>query len=395
MAHKWTKTQFPGVRYREHPQRKHNGKPDRYFSIRYKILGKLKEEALGWSSEGWNAQKASLQRSELVGNQKKGSGPVTLNEKRELENQKREEKKAIKEQAEKDRLTFRNFFHEPYFPHTQIDKNERSWKREEQLFRIWIDPVIGEMKLKDISAVEINKVKSNMLNAGRAPRSVEYMLAVIRQIFNYAIFSNMYQGENPIKNVKTPKADNKRLRFLSPSEADQLLTELKSRSHQLYEMALLSLRTGARADEIFKLKWADIDIEHGRLTLWDTKNTNTRMGFMTQDIKSMFLKKDIKSNSDLVFPGRGGVKIVAISNSFYRAVDALGLNDNISDKRMKVVFHTLRHTYASWLVQKGEPLYTVKELMGHSDIKMTERYAHLANTNLENAVSKLDGIKIG
>lgn len=395
MAHKWHKTQFPGVRYREHPKRKHNGKPDRYFAIRYKIQGKLKEEALGWSSQGWNAQKASLQRSELVRNQKMGSGPVTLKEKREIETQKKEEEKAIKAQAEKDELTFKTFFNNTYFPHTQIDKSERSWKREEQLFRIWIDPVIGEMKFKDISAVEINNIKTNMLSAGRAPRSVEYMLAVVRQVFNYAIFSNLYLGENPTKNVKTPKEDNRRLRFLTPKEADQLLNELKSRSPQLYEMALLSLKTGARADEIFKLKWADLDIENGRLTLWDTKNTNTRIGYMTMDIKAMFQEKAPEGDSDLVFPGRGGVKIVAISNSFSRAVDALGLNDNISDKRMKVVFHTLRHTYASWLVQKGEPLYTVKELMGHSDIKMTERYAHLANTNLENAVSKLDDIKIG
>ncbi len=98
----------------------------------------------------------------------------------------------------------------------------------------------------------------------------------------------MFQGENPTKNVKIPKIDNKRLRFLSPEEAERLLNELNSRSTQLYEMALVSLRTGARADEIFKLKTGDINIEHGKLTLWDTKNKDTRMGFMTQDIKKLF-----------------------------------------------------------------------------------------------------------
>ena len=60
------------------------------------------------------------------------------------------------------------------------------------------------------------------------------------------------------------------------------------------------------------------------------------------------------------------------------------------DTRDKVVFHTLRHTYASWLVQNGVDLYTVKELMGHSTLPMTERYAHLSKENLKNAVKKLE-----
>ena len=173
------------------------------------------------------------------------------------------------------------------------------------------------------------------------------------------------------------------------------MPEIQQRSLQTYEISLVSLRTGARANEIFKLRWSDIDIENGRLTLWDTKNTNTRIAYMTKDVKKLFQNKIPGKSSERVFIGRGGVKIGAISNTYNLAVAALGLNKNVTDRRMKVVFHTLRHTYASWLVQKGEPLYTVKELMGHSDIKMTERYAHLANTNLENAVSKLDEIEIG
>ena len=66
MSIEWHKTQFPGIRFRENPSKKHNGKPDRYFTIRYKLNGILKEEGLGWSSQGWNAQKASITRNELI-----------------------------------------------------------------------------------------------------------------------------------------------------------------------------------------------------------------------------------------------------------------------------------------------------------------------------------------
>ena len=75
---------------------------------------------------------------------------------------------------------------------------------------------------------------------------------------------------------------------------------------------------------------------------------------------------------------------------FRDTVSDLGFNEGITDRRDKVVFHTLRHTYASWLVQNGIDLYTVMRLMGHSTIAMTERYAHLAPNNLKNAVKTLE-----
>ena len=75
---------------------------------------------------------------------------------------------------------------------------------------------------------------------------------------------------------------------------------------------------------------------------------------------------------------------------FGRAVNALGLNDGIADRRQKVVFHTLRHTYASWLVAAGTDLYTVQRLLGHQSIALTERYAHLAPDTLKAATRALE-----
>jgi len=386
------KTQYVGVRYREHSTRKHNGKPDRYFMIRYRVNGQLKEEGLGWSSQEWNAQKAASVRNDLIKGHKVGEGPQTLSEKRHIAQDQKQEEVIQKELADKQAITFETFFTKTYLPNTEPGKSERSNSRERGLFKNWIAPTIGNLKFVDVSILHLENIKQNMTDKGQSARSIRYALAVIRQVFNYAKFVKAFSGPSPVENIKFPQADNKRLRFLTKEETEKLLSELKRRSEPLYETALVSLRTGARADEIFSLKWADVDLTKGTLTLWDTKNTKTRMALMTKDVKNILTKKkkgEIK-NTDLVFPGREGVKSDAISKSFHRAVADIGLNKGVNDPRMKVVFHTLRHTYASWLVEKGQDLYTIKQLLGHSSISMTERYSHVSNNSLQNAVMKLD-----
>jgi site-specific recombinase XerD len=88
----------------------------------------------------------------------------------------------------------------------------------------------------------------------------------------------------------------------------------------------------------------------------------------------------------------GGNSAVIVSHIFIPCVKELGLNDGITDRRQKVVFHTLRHTFASWLVQKGQSLYTVSKLMGHRNLKRTERYAHLDPETQKEAIQGLEGI---
>lgn len=112
---------------------------------------------------------------------------------------------------------------------------------------------------------------------------------------------------------------------------------------------------------------------------------------MTQTVKDMLadIKPDQAGRDDLVFPGRGGVKIVQMSQTFKRQADKL-FNKGVDDPRQRVFFHTLRHTYASWLVTEGVDLYRVKELLGHKDLTMTQRYAHLAPDTLRNAVHVLE-----
>jgi integrase len=229
-----------------------------------------------------------------------------------------------------------------------------------------------------------------MIKKGLAVRTAQYAAAVLRHALNKAI-ERGYLQVNPVSKIKVPRKDNRRIRFLTKDEAAKLLDELKKRSQKTYEMSFLSLYTGMRFGEIASLTWQDIDFDNSIIYIKDPKNRTGRVAYMTEGVKELLLnKKKNTNNTTLVFPDQKGNKIEKISYSFERAVQKLGLNKDVTDPRNKVVFHTLRHTFASWLVQAGTPLYTVKELLGHKSITMTERYSHLAENTMREAVKKLE-----
>jgi integrase len=104
--------------------------------------------------------------------------------------------------------------------------------------------------------------------------------------------------------------------------------------------------------------------------------------------------QDVKAPFDLpesLYPSfKKGIRFKQVSNSFDRAVRDLKFNDGVFDHRQRVCFHTFRHIFASWLVEAGTDLYTVKELMGHGTLTMTERYSHLSENTCRAAVRNLE-----
>jgi integrase len=360
-------TKHQGVYERKSQTRVFNGKPDMCFDIAYRADGKLVWEKVGWASEGYTAKLAVQIRSERLRNIRHGQDLPKHRKKAPL----------FKEVAEK------------YLAWASENKTRRG---QDDIYRYkkYLAGRLDQKRLDEIHSFDLERVKSELAKEDLSPASVKHCLVLVRQMFNKAVSWGLYSGENPIKGVKLPLLQNQRQRFLSHAEADLLLTELNKSSRQLHDIALVGLHCGLRAGEIFNLKGQDLDFEHEVINVSDPKNRESRQAFMTQAVKSMLSARIPHSPNAYVFEDRTGKKIVAVSQAFRRAVDRLKFNEGITDPRQLMTFHSLRHTFASWLALQGETLLTIKELLGHKTLVMTQRYAHLIPDHKRRAALNLE-----
>ncbi|HNZ65241.1 MAG TPA: site-specific integrase [Smithella sp.] len=380
------KTKYRGVYERIAEQRTWKGKPDVAFDITFRFQGKKIWEKVGWLSEGYTAQLAADVLAERIRSKRHGD---------ELPQQK------------KIAVTFQKLA-EKYLKWSEQNKN-RNGIEDKSRYEKHLKARFDNKRLDEITLLDLERLKRDMTNDGKSPKTIAHCLALIRAMYNKAIDGSLtgirYNGENPVKKKRPgekkgimPIVKNARDRFLTVSESEILLKELK-RNHQkkneyieledpkLHDMALISLHTGARAGEIFNLKGQDADFQNELTALRDTKNTETRYAPMTEDVKKILEKRKPDDLNAYFFTNKDGGKIKEVSNAFQQIVNKLGFNDGIEDARQRVVFHTLRHTFASWLAIQGTPLYTIAKLMGHKSIAMSERYAHLSPDHKREAVN--------
>lgn len=386
----WQTSKFRGVRFRLHSTRKFGAMPDRYFAVRYQHDDGRHEEGLGWASQGWSEQKAALKLAELKEAAKTGKGPARLSEARAMAEEERKAALAAKEALANDRLTFGQFWRMIYFPQCQLDKKPETVRREKSLYKQWLGPAVGSKPLKQIAPTDMERLKHNMAKAGLAPRSIEYALALARQVFNKAKAAGVYFANSPTSQVRKPSKDNRRTRFLTPDEARELLDALWVRSPEAHDMSVLGLACGLRFGEVAGLTWGCVDKARQQLMVKDGKNGRSRIAYLTADAMAMLERRGGGHHDQLIFPAKDGGPHKQISAVFWRVLNQLGWNKNVSDPRDKVVYHTLRHSFASWLVQDGTPLYTVQKLLGHSTISQTERYSHLHPDHMKSAVQAIE-----
>ncbi len=221
---------------------------------------------------------------------------------------------------------------------------------------------------------------------GAANKTINLELGLFRSIFYLAI-KWKYIKENPLKGIKMLREDNhKKPRFLSKDEYRLLLENC---GENLYPIFYALLNTGMRKSELEHLEWKDIDFDRRKIKIrvkenWRPKTTEREIPINEGLLKALMEHKKTRKGQ-LVFHSGNGQPIEP--NSLRKKLMAITKKCGFPDVTK---LHTLRHTFASYLVMNSVDLPTVKKLMGHSNIDTTMIYAHLADEHVDRAVERLE-----
>lgn len=282
--------------------------------------------------------------------------------------------------------TIADFVANQYMPFIKV--NKRSWQTDECLLRNHVLPAFGNLYMDEFTPQHLMKFISEHSKT-HANGSVNRVVIILRYIFNLALRWDVSGlKKNPTDKVPLLEEHNAKERFLTADETGLLITEInKSVNPMLKYIIPTLLMTGCRKNEVTKIKWNDIDIEKRQLRLapLDNKGKKVRYVPLSEGVINILQTLPRFEGCDYVFPNPKTKKpYVSFYCSWNTARKAAGLAD--------VRIHDLRHSFASFLVNAGCPIYEVKELLGHTQIKTTQRYAHLSQDTLLKATDKVSAI---
>jgi integrase len=254
----------------------------------------------------------------------------------------------------------------------------------------WWREQLGERAAKSIGAsdIEVARLKlsvSRLMAHGQKPKeggrkaaTVNRYLAGMKAAFSLAV-RNSKADRNPVSMVRMQKENNCRVRWLTHEEEVRLFAVLPQEYHPL---VLVALYTGTRRMELLKLAWADVNLQHRLITIRQSKSGESRVIPMHDMVYDTLRRLPRRIDSPYVFPGKlPGSHLTEIPHSWEQLLKKAGIVD--------FHWHDFRHTFASRLVMAGANLLEVKKLLGHHDLNMTERYAHLSPEYLKQTIQLL------
>lgn len=279
-------------------------------------------------------------------------------------------------------------------------------------------PAFMNLHLDEINVYEVDRWKGSYLK-GRKPNTVNRAIAYLKAMMNKAVEWNLIAA-NPMRDAKLMKLDKKhRVRWLTDAEEKLLMEALLAResairqkrasanewreargyelmtsleegfADHLLPMVLLSMNTGMRQGELFNLRWRSVDFDRMRITVEGaySKTFQTRLIPMNQMVFAT-LKRWAEQNpenairDELVFASpRTGNAIRDVKVGWSKVLKTTGIQD--------FRWHDMRHHFASKLSMKGVSLQIIREVLGHSGIEMTLRYAHLDQRTVAEAIGKI------
>lgn len=255
----------------------------------------------------------------------------------------------------------------------------------------WWKNQIGDYTLADATPALIAECRDRLLEGNthlkkqRSPATVNRYLAALSHCFSIAVKEWGWMDDSPLRKVRKMKEPRGRVRYLSEDERPALLNACsESENPYLYTIVVLALSTGARQGEILSLKWDQVDLNRGLITLYETKNNEIRSlplaGHALKLVKGM--NKVRRIDTDFLFPARRKNQPIDIRHWWDIALKEA----NIENFR----FHDLRHSAASYLAMNGATLTEIADILGHKTLQMVKRYSHLTEQHTSKVVAKMN-----
>jgi len=285
--------------------------------------------------------------------------------------------------TEKKQMRLSEYFKD-YFARVTGTKKESTLKGE-QIYTKTLIKVIGDVYLSTIDKRTVEMWRASRLNQIR-PTSFNIELRVMKMLFNRAVEDGHVES-NPFKFIRQIRSDEQRL-YLNENERNKLFDKPKElviiatnkRRRMIHYNFMLFcevlIGTGMRRKEALSIEPAHVDFDKNVITIEKIKGKRIREIPMTVRVREIFQE---------LYPGFfKGLSGATVSHKFHEAAVAIGL-----PKNMKL--HSLRHTFATLLIENGYDIKIVKELLGHEDIRITEIYAKVSSKIMRQAVSSLEG----
>lgn len=258
--------------------------------------------------------------------------------------------------------------------------NKRSWKCDWYRIEANMKPFFGSLELQSITPLIIERYRSGRLEKGISRSSINREITIMKRMFNLAIDWGLADS-NPFVKVKLfSEKDTQKERILELEEEARLFEVAPD---YLKPILLMALHTGMRRGEILNLRWKQVDFEKRLVTVLLTKSGKNRLIPLNDVLMADLARlKASQCKGELVFANpRTGLPYTEVKKSFKGACKKVGITD--------LRFHDLRHTFATRLIQAGVDIITVKELLGHYSIRMTQRYTHSNQFQKKMAVDRL------
>lgn len=264
------------------------------------------------------------------------------------------------------------------------DGGKRSLKEDRRILHARIVPAFGaELPIRKLTGAAIAQYERGRVGQVSA-YTVANELTVLRHMLRLA---KRWGYVDQVPDVDMPRKPEARQRYLEVDELGRLLDACRrSRNPYLAAIVTVAVNTGMRKGEILGLTWERVDLSTSRITLYQTKSGKPRGVPMNRAVYDALvaLQPTAAGRAGLMFARSTDRAWGQIRTAFSTALDRAGI------KAFR--FHDLRHTAASHMVMRGASLKDVQEILGHSDYKMTQRYAHLSPSHLRAAVDRLDGL---